>query len=168
MTMRTTRIAAGSLAGLGLSFVALAWAGPAGAQYQQKIANDMSQCQGAGPAVRVNISGIKAGTGTMRVQIYRATKADWMVKSRWMYRIEAPARQGAMSFCLPVPRAGSYGVAVRHDLNGNGDTDIFADGGGISNNPSVNIFNLGKPSYTKAAFNVGDNVTTISIRMRYM
>jgi len=138
------------------------------AQYRQKIGNDMSRCQGEGPAVRVNVSGIESGSGTIRVQLYRGTKADWLQSGRWIYRIEAPAKAGSMSFCLPAPGAGSYGVAVRHDANGNGKTDISKDGGGMSNNPSINILNLGKPSYTKTAFAVGNEVKSISIRMRYM
>ena len=42
------------------------------------------------------------------------------------------------------------------------------DGGAMSNNPSINIFNLGKPSYRKTAFEVGEGVTSIRINMRYM
>lgn len=145
-----------------------ATAAPAAAQYRQKIGNDMSRCQGSGPAVRVNVSEIKPGGGTLRVQLYRGTKADWLQSGRWLYRIEAPARAGSMSFCLPAPGAGTYAVAVRHDVNGNGKTDISKDGGGMSNNPSINILNLGKPSYTKTAFAVGDGVKTISVRLRYM
>ena len=145
-----------------------ATAAPAAAQYRQKIGNDMSRCQGSSPAVRVNVSDIKAGGGTLRVQLYRGTKADWLQTGRWLYRIEAPARSGSMSFCLPAPSAGTYGVAVRHDVNGNGKTDITKDGGGMSNNPSINLLNLGKPSYTKTAFAVGNEVKSISIRMRYM
>jgi uncharacterized protein (DUF2141 family) len=140
----------------------------AAAQYRQKIGNDLSRCSGAVPAVRVNVSEIKPGGGVLRVQLYRGTKTDWLQSGRWLYRIEVPARAGAMSFCLPAPGAGSYGVAVRHDTNGNGKTDISKDGGGMSNNPSINILNLGKPSYTKTAFAVGDGVKSISIRMRYM
>ncbi|HCB79650.1 MAG TPA: hypothetical protein DEP68_12890, partial [Erythrobacter sp.] len=66
-----------------------------------------------------------------------------------IYRMEAPAKAGTMTFCMPVPKPGVYGIAVRHDVNGNGSTDIFKDGGAMSNNPSINIFNLGKPSYKK-------------------
>lgn len=140
----------------------------AAAQYRQKISNDMSRCQGPGPAVRVNVTGIESAGGTIRVQLYRGTKADWLESGRWLYRVEAPAKAGSMSFCLPAPAAGTYGVAVRHDANGNGKTDLSQDGGGMSNNPSLNIFNLGKPSYTKTAFAVGNEVKAISIRMRYM
>ena len=44
---------------------------------------------------------------------------------------------------------------------------ITQDGGGVSNNPSINLFNLGKPSYDKAAVQV-NGVRSISITMRYM
>ena len=80
----------------------------------------------------------------------------------------APARNGTMAFCVPLPAAGTYGIAVRHDVNDNGKTDIRSDGGAMSNNPSINIFNLGKPSYKRTAFSVGDAPRTITINMKYM
>jgi uncharacterized protein (DUF2141 family) len=163
-----TRFARTSLTAALAATMALAVAAPAAGAYRQTIGNDLGRCQGASPAVRVQVSDIKPGGGTLRVQLYRGTKADWLQSGRWLYRIEVPARAGAMSFCLPAPSAGSYGVAVRHDTNNNGKTDISKDGGGMSNNPSINILNLGKPSYTKTAFAVGDGVKTITIRMRYM
>jgi uncharacterized protein (DUF2141 family) len=135
----------------------------------QVIANDLSRCgAGSGPAVRVVISGIKAATGKIRLQSYRATKAEWLKKGKWLHRIEAPAKAGTMTFCLPVAAAGSYAIAARHDTNGNNETDISVDGGAMSNNPSINIFNLGKPSVTKTAFSVNDAVTTIQITMKYL
>jgi uncharacterized protein (DUF2141 family) len=73
-----------------------------------------------------------------------------------------------MTVCVPLPEAGHYGIAVRHDVNGNGKTDLTSDGGGMSNNPSINIFNLGKPSYKKTGFDVGNAPKTISITMKYM
>ena len=153
---------------LALSAIALGAAMPAHAQYRQKIGNDMSECRGAnGPAVLVTVDGIKASTGRVRAQVYRATAADWLKKGRWLNRVELPAKAGSMSFCLPVPASGNYAVAVRHDLDGDGETDLMGDGGAMSNNPSINIFNLGKPSVTKTSFPVGNGVKSISIRMRY-
>ena len=164
--MKPTTIAASGIAALSLA--ALAAPAPAEAQYREKITHDPSKCvSAAGPAVSVTINGIKASTGTIRVQSYRGTKQDWLEKGRWIYRMEAPAKAGSMTFCMPLPAPGKYGIAVRHDVNGNGKTDIFTDGGAMSNNPSINIFNLGKPSYKKTAFNVGSGVESISIRMRY-
>jgi uncharacterized protein (DUF2141 family) len=153
-----------ALAGLGASLLAA----PAQAQYRQAISNDPARCRGAGPAVNVTVSGIKSSTGRVRVQLYRATKQDWLEKGRWIHRIEAPARAGSMTFCMPAPAPGSYGIAVRHDVNGNGSTDLTQDGGGASNNPSFNVFNLGKPGYDKVGFSIGQDVRSISIAMRYL
>ena len=143
-------------------------AAPAAAQYRVELPNNLASCSGAGPAVRVNISGIKPATGKLRVQLYRGTASDWLVKGRWLHRIEVPARGGSATVCMPVPGPGTYGIAVRHDVNGNGDTDLRSDGGGMSNNPSINIFNLGKPSYTTTAVPVGNEDKSISIAMRYL
>lgn len=151
-----------------LAAASLALAPAAHAQYRNEVPHNPASCNSGGPKIRVNISGVKASKGTMRVQAYYGTKADWLEKGRWLTRVEAPARAGNMTFCLPVPEAGTYGVAVRHDLNGNGKTDLREDGGAMSNNPSINIFNLGKPSFKKTAFAVGDGVTTISVAMKYM
>lgn len=147
----------------------VATAAPAAAQHRQEISNDMRQCAGNnGPAIKVTVHGIRAGSGVVRVQSYRATNADWMTKGRWINRIETPARTGSMTFCVPLPDSGTYGIAVRHDVNGNGKTDISRDGGAMSNNPSINIFNLGKPSYKKVGVAVNNGVTPITINMRYM
>ena len=158
-----------TLAGMaGVALAGLALAAPVQAQYRQTISDNPAKCAaGAGPAVRVTVTGIKESKGTMRVQSYRGTQQDWLEKGKWINRIEAPARAGSMTFCMPVPAPGTYGIAVRHDINGNGKTDIFADGGAMSNNPSINIWNLGKPSYKKTAFKVGNGVESITIAMRY-
>ena len=155
-------------ASLALSTALLAMPASA-ANAGQKISNDLSRCQtGNGPAVLVNLSGVKASSGKVRVQSYRGTKAEWLKKGAWLSRIEVPASAGDMTFCVPVPSSGVYGIAVRHDVNGNGKTDISKDGGGMSNNPSINIFNLGKPSYKKTALSVGDEVKSIRIKMKYL
>lgn len=151
-------------AGLGLGAPAAAQA-----QYRNEIRNEMGRCQSdRGPALLVTVEGIKSSQGNLRVQSYRATSGEWLTKGKWLSRIEVPARGGSMTFCVPVPSSGTYGVAVRHDVNGNGETDIATDGGGMSNNPAITIFNLGKPSYTKVGVAVGDGVKSIRIQMKYM
>ena len=165
-TSRRPALPALTLLGLGLASLVLAT--PAQAQYKQKIANNPALCRGSGPAVRITVNEVKSSAGTVRVQLYRATKQDWLESGRWLNRMEAPARAGTMSFCMPVPEPGTYAIAVRHDVNDNDETDLTKDGGGMSNNPSINIFNLGKPSHTKTAFAVGREVKPITIRMRYM
>ncbi|MEP5937760.1 MAG: DUF2141 domain-containing protein [Erythrobacter sp.] len=137
--------------------------------FRNKIAHNTAHCtSGRGPSVLVTINEIKSSSGTIRVQSYRGTKQEWLEKGKWINRIELPAKAGSMTVCMPVPVSGVYGIAVRHDTNNNGKTEIRKDGGAMSNNPSLNIFNLGKPSYKKTRFNIGPGVERISIRMRYM
>lgn len=157
------------LAALVLTAAAIVSGSPAWAQYGEIVRNDPAQCRaGEGPAVRLTVSGIKASSGEIRVQLYRGVKEDWLVHGRWLTRMDVPARAGEMSFCVPAPKAGTYAIAVRHDVNGNDKTDITQDGGAMSNNPSINIFNLGKPSVTKTAFPLGDEVKQMAVRMRYL
>ena len=156
---------------VGLLPVALLAITPAMA-HGQEISNDLGRCGGSakGPAVLVDVRGFAAPTGKVRVQTYPATKNAWLAKGAWLNRIDAVVQpsNGTMRFCMPVPEAGRYGIAVRHDRNGNGKTDISRDGGGFSNNPSISIFNLGKPSVEKAAVRVGPGVTRITINLQYM
>lgn len=159
---RLARLALAAAAAMGLS-------APAGAQqYGNEIAHSVAPCQGSGPAVWIHVTGIDSSSGTIRVQLYPGTRADWLERGRWINRIELPARRGAMQVCMPVPRPGSYAIAIRHDKNNNGRTDITSDGGGMSNNPSINIFNLGKPGIDKTRFSIGREVLPMTIRMRYM
>lgn len=139
------------------------------AEYRNEIRNDVRRCTAdRGPAILVTIDGVKSSSGKVRVQSYRATSEDWLAKGRWLSRIEEPAKAGTMTFCVPLPASGTYGIAVRHDVNGNGGTDIRTDGGAMSNNPAISIFNLGKPSYTKVGVPVGNGVKSIRVQMKYM
>ena len=144
-------------------------AGAAYAQYRETISNDMRSCApGSGPAVRVTIRGVKSSTGKVRLQSYRATKEDWLAKGRWINRIEVPARKGSMTFCVPLPKAGSYAIAARHDANDNNETDVWEDGGAMSNNPSINILNLGRPGIDETRFSIEGDVMRMSIKMLYL
>lgn len=154
------------IAALGTAFAPIAQAAPV----KGEIHNDMSRCTAGsrGPAMMVTIDGVKTSQGTMRIQSYRATSEEWLKKGKWISRIEIPAKAGTMTVCVPLPGPGTYGIAVRHDVNDNGKTDISTDGGAMSNNPSINIFNLGKPSYTKVGVAVTGGVKSIRIQMKYM
>lgn len=157
---------------LGLMSVATMIVAVPALAHGQEIANDLDRCTASarGPAVLVDVRGFTGGTGKVRVQSYPATKDAWLTRGEWLNRIESPvhAPNGAMRFCMPVPQPGKYGIAVRHDRDGNGKTDISRDGGGFSNNPSISIFNLGKPGVDKAAFYAGPGVTKITINLKYM
>jgi len=157
---------------MGLMSVGAMFAAVPAIAHGAEIANDLERCavSAKGPAVLVDVRGFTASTGQVRVQSYPATKAAWLTKGEWLDRIDVPVKAagGAMRFCMPVPQPGRYGIAVRHDRDGNGKTDLSRDGGGFSNNPSISIFNLGKPGVEKAAFYAGPGVTKITINLKYM
>jgi len=111
------RSAAPALALLGLGAALLVPATPAFAQYRQTIANNPALCRGEGPAVLINVSAIKSGEGTLRVQLYRGTAQDWPESGRWLKRNEMPARALSttvlLTICVPcaspvttMPRSG--------------------------------------------------------------
>lgn len=153
-----------SLAACALTLPATSSAAP----YRQIVRNDPGRCTpDAGTSVMLTITNIADARGRLRVQAYRGTRDEWLAKGRWLNRIEVPARAGTVRVCMPLPGPGTYAIAVRHDRNGNGETDIREDGGGMSNNPSINIFNLGKPSFTKTRFTVGEGPAAMTIQMRY-
>ena len=147
------------------------------AQAGTVISNDLTKCvDGKGPSVLVILRGIRANEGKIldgkvRVQTYKGTKEDWLQRGRWLNRVESLPKPGTMRFCLPVPKAGDYGVAVRHDINGNGKTDISNDGGGFSNNPKLSNFRIitGRTAVklSSAKFYVGNGVKQIVIDMNY-
>lgn len=154
--------------GLAAGLLAIPVSG-ASAQYNQTIRNDPARCApGAGASAMLTITNIAESRGTLRVQSYRGTRDEWLAKGKWLSRIEVPARAGTMRVCMPLPGPGTYAIAVRHDRNGNGSTDLAQDGGGMSNNPSINVLNLGRPSFTRTRFNVAGAPVAMTIQMRYM
>jgi len=157
---------------MGLMSAGVLFASVPALAHGQEIGNDLDRCGASakGPAVLVDVRGFAASTGKVRVQSYPATKTAWLAKGAWLNRIDTVVRpsNGGMRFCMPVPEPGRYAIAVRHDRDGNGKTSFSRDGGGFSNNPSISIFNLGKPSVDKAAVKVGPGVTHITIKLQYM
>lgn len=157
--------------GFAVAAGALALSVPAVAQpLGSKIANDMSQCSnGEGPAVLVNLSGLRSSEGNLFVRTYHARKGDWLKSRRYISRVDTVPRSGSMSVCVPVPAEGDYAVAVQHDINGNRKKDFSVDGAGMSNNPEIKTF-LGiprPPSLSKTRFSAGSGVTRVAIQVRY-
>lgn len=167
------KVIATGLAATGLALgVSLAFAPSVSAQsgYANVISNDMSRCApGKGPAVRVRISGLKNSAGNLYVRTYYARSSDWLKAKRYLTRVNAKPRAGAVTVCVPVPKAGAYAIAVQHDINGNRKTDFTIDGGGISNNIAIKrILGIPRPpSVSKAAFKVGTGVKKLSISVKY-
>ncbi|MEL7720388.1 DUF2141 domain-containing protein [Citromicrobium bathyomarinum] len=138
--------------------------------YAKVIYNDLSKCSsGAGPAIRITVTGLRSNEGGLYVRTFRARGSEWLRSQRYLTRLEAKPRKGTMTVCVPVDNAGDYALTVHHDVNDNRKSDLSVDGGGISNNPEVKTL-LGiplPPSLSSARFTVGSGVTNLRIDMRY-
>jgi len=163
-----------AIACAGLALVSGAVAGPAIAQnyaYARTGANEPGACAaGKGPAVMVEVRGLKSAEGNLFVRAYPARKSDWLKSKRYLIRIDAAPRTGKVDVCVPLPAPGAYAIAVQHDVNGNRSTDISTDGAGMSNNPGFKTF-LGiprPPSVESVRFDAGSGVTRMTIRMVYL
>ncbi|HEY5721736.1 MAG TPA: DUF2141 domain-containing protein [Allosphingosinicella sp.] len=145
----------------------LALAAPA-SPAEAAIGPDAGACRAASgrPAILVNVTGFKARSGRVRVQVY-ASPADFLEKGRKLRRIDVPiSGSGAMPVCVAVPGPGRYAVAVRHDVNGNNRSGDWSDGGGFSRNPHLSLTNL-KPRYRDVVISVGDGVTPTQVILNY-
>ena len=136
-----------------------------------KIPNDMSQCaSGQGPAVLVEVSGLKSAEGNLFVRTYHARKSDWLKSRRYISRVDTVPDGGSRSMvCVPIPSTGDYALSVQHDINGSRKKDRSVDGVGMSNNPEIKTF-LGiprLPSVGTTRFSAGDGVTRVAVRVRY-
>ncbi len=151
---------------LSLAALALSIAAPAAAQ--AALGPDAASCRAGAhePAVLVNVSGFKTRSGELRVQLYGSNPADFLASGKKLKRIDIPVTQaGTMRVCVAVPAPGTYAIAVRHDIDGNGKSG-WNDGGGFSRNPDISITRL-KPKHSQVAFAVGNDVTPLDVILNY-
>lgn len=130
-----------------------------------------ARCENGEASVIVNVSGFRARTGTIRVQLYASNQRTYLERRQWLVRVDLPvSRAGDMPICVPVTSAGRYLVSVRHDVNGNGDSDR-SDGGGFSGNPNVSVLDMvfrRKPNLNRISFNVDNAPVRVNVVLNYV
>ena len=132
---------------------------------QAILGPDAAACRGSGPALLVNVNGFKARTGNIRVNVYGSDASRFLARGQYVRQINVRVTgSGAMPICVALPRAGQYAVAVRHDVDGDGND--WSDGGGFSRNPRLSLTSL-RPRYQNVAFNVGRAVQNVNVVLNY-
>lgn len=158
-------------AGLPMAAVMLALGLAATPATAQAIGPQAAACDRNASAVLVQIDGIKARTGILRVQLYEANPRTFLEKKKYVERIEmAVPRTGPLNICIAVPKPGNYALYVRHDANGSGKSDR-SDGGGFSGNPPMNLSDLvfkRKPSLAQTQFSVGKSTRDVRVVLNYV
>ena len=130
-------------------------------------------CAGAAehPAMLVKVVGLKSRSGTIRVQSYGGDPARYFDKGAYIERVDVPTpASGTVEVCMPVPKSGIYAVSVRHDVSGNGSSDL-SDGGGMSGNPNLSLMDVmfkRKPAPVQVQVQVESGVTPVPVVMNYV
>lgn len=122
-----------------------------------------------GGEVSLTVTGLRSTKGQVLVCLTREADAfPDCSESAGARTAIVPAANPQATFA-DLPR-GRYAIAVLHDENGNGRADktlglIPREGFGFSRDAPVR---LGPPTFAQAAFEVGGEDITQSIRMRYL
>jgi|JI7StandDraft_1071085.scaffolds.fasta_scaffold105087_2 uncharacterized protein (DUF2141 family) len=154
-----------------LALVAALAAGAAMPASATAIGPHAARCESGAASVIVNVTGFRVRTGSLRVQIYASNQRTYLERRQWLTRVDLPVtRSGDMPVCMPVSAAGRYLVSVRHDVNGNGDSDR-SDGGGFSGNPNVSVLDMvfrRKPNLNRISFTVADEPVRVNVVLNYV
>ena len=146
-------------------------AAPAGAQV---LGSDAAACSpGGGPAILVQVVGMKDHKGRIKLELYPATEADFLeddsvlvAAGKTFRRVWAniPA-SGAVPVCIRVPRPGRYALLVTHDRDGKNKFNFFADGAGF---PGEGKLGMSRPKVDRAIVDVGGGTTERVVRLQYL
>ena len=138
---------------------------PAFADPREANPNDPTCKEGGKPALLVRVSGLKNGSGKVRVQAYGPGASNHLKKGKWAGRVDVPLNgRRSVDICLPLPAAGTYSAAIRHDANANRKSD-WNDGAAFSRNPKLGLTT--KPTFSQTAVRVGNAPTRISVVLNY-
>lgn len=155
-----------ALALTGAALAAPAHAGPVGAEAGACVS-------GTGPAIKVNIQGLKDRTGRLKLELYPANQADFLkddrdlkAEGKFFHRVwaDTPAR-GSVQMCIKVPTPGQYALLFTHDRDGKNKFNVWKDGAGFPGSAKIG---RKRPQLAQALINVGPGVTTTNIRTQYL
>jgi uncharacterized protein (DUF2141 family) len=125
-----------------------------------------------GPAVLVNVSGLKDRKGWLRAELYPADDQDFLQSDKVLvrtgktfHRVESPLPpSGPVQLCIRAPGPGTFTLSILHDRDMNRKFGFSSDGFGFPGNPALG---LGKPKAAAASFVAGKGITELNIRMNY-
>lgn len=137
------------------------------------LGSDAAACSTGGPAIRVNVVGLKDRTGDLKLELYPATEEDFLkddhdlvAQGKVFRRVTAdmPAA-GDIMMCIRVPRPGRYALLFTHNRDGRNKFNFWSDGAGF---PSNQRLGRAKPKLAQAVIDVPAGVVTTTIRAQYL
>ena len=126
-----------------------------------------------GPAVRVNVQGLKDARGVLRLELYPPVDGDFLqddfvlLNAGKVFRrvVEPAPAADPVEMCIRAPEPGRYALALIHTRHSQPTFNPFIDGIGFAGNPHLGF---SKPRARQATITVGPGVTDITIVMNYL
>ncbi len=152
--------------------IALALTGPVAAQGM--LGSDAAACRpGEGPAIAVEITGLKDRTGELKLELYPGEEADFLKSDRALIaagktfrRVGVPTpATGPTTMCIRVPRPGRYALLLTHNRDGRNKFSFWSDGAGFASNAKLG---RSRPKVEQALVEVGGGVTVVHIVAQYL
>lgn len=149
-------------------------AAPAAASAQAPIGSDAQACMtGVGPAVQVNVLGLKDRHGNLKLELYPGNQDDFLKDDRdlrkegkFFRRVLVPTPQsGSVTMCISAPKPGRYALLFTHDRDGKNKFNFWTDGAGF---PSNITLGRSRPKLAMAVIDLGPGVTTTTIHAQYL
>lgn len=122
-------------------------------------------CDGRPYSMQITVLGVREASGTITVDVHDDDPAKFLKSGGKLARIRVPATQGETHFCISVPKAGIYALALYHDRNANTKLDktwigLPSEPFGLSNNPPRR---LAIPKHRDSAFEVNGPRTPVVV-----
>lgn len=140
----------------------------------QSIGGDAAACNaGQGPAIRVNVIGLKDRTGRLKLELYPANEDDFLkddhdlrAEGKFFRRIWAdmPA-SGPVQLCIRAPAPGRYALLFTHDRDNRNKFNFMRDGAGF---PGAGKLGRSRPKLDDAIVTVPAGVVTTTVRAQYL
>jgi uncharacterized protein (DUF2141 family) len=152
---------------------------PAAARYTAHVSSpELGKAEGRcrvnepGPALLVDVTGLKDRKGLIKLEVYPANDDDFLADDddlvnagKTFRRVEQPLNPvGPVTLCVRVPGPGSYSIVVLHDRDANHKFGWWGDGVGFAGNPKLGWH---KPSAEATRITAGSGITRTTIVMNY-
>jgi uncharacterized protein (DUF2141 family) len=143
------------------------------AALQAAVPGEPACAEGRGPAILAELTDLKDRRGTVKLELYPATKKDWLEddrdlwrRGRFFHRVEvAVPSTGRVRACMRVPYPGRYALLVTHNRDGRNKFSFWIDGLGLPGNAKLG---RARPKLEHGLVEVGGGVLAVTMRAQYL
>ena len=127
----------------------------------------------SGPALLVNVAGLKDRKGNLKLEVYPSNDEDFLADDNILVsagktfrRVEmAVPATGNVQVCVRIPGPGAYSISLLHDRDANRKFGLSVDGIGFTGNPKLG---MRKPKAAATRLSVSSGgVSQTTIVMNY-